>query len=76
MKYKENSGVKAYDLEYGYCETGAIPDIGDNVMTADADMAAEKRMEARERKMYKDMGFIQDEDVGGFLERRNTDDRF
>jgi len=75
MKYKENSGTKPYDLEYGYCETGAIPEIGDNIMTADANMAEENRMEAQERKMYKAMGIVQDEDVGGFFERRNTDDR-
>lgn len=56
-------------------DTGAIPDIGHNVVTSDADEAMEKRKEDKERKMYKDMGYDQDEDVGGFLERRNCDDR-
>jgi hypothetical protein len=76
MKYKENYGIEqSYELDTGYCKTGAIPEIGDNILTANADMAEETRMEAKERKMYKEMGIIQDEDVGGFLERRNTDDR-
>ena len=67
--------ISQKDLDRGYLDTGAIPDIGDNIVTADDDESMRKREEAKERKMYKDMGYDQDEDVGGFLERRNCDDR-
>ena len=75
MRYIENNGCKQTDIDRGYLDTGAIPDEGDNVITADSDESMRKREEAKERKMYKDMGIESDTDVGGFLERNNCDDR-
>ena len=67
--------INPKDLERGYMDTGAIPDEGNNILTADADEAKNNREEAKERKMYKEIGIQYDEDVGGFLERNNYNDR-
>lgn len=49
MAFKENPncGVSQRDLERGYSNTGGIPDIGDSISNADAEMRKDQR-EARE----------------------------
>lgn len=76
MKTVENSGLDSSDLYRGYSNTGDIPDEGDNVMKAEEAARNERKEERMEQKMRRHMGFDPESDVGGFLERNNTDDRY
>jgi len=67
--------INPKDLERGYIDTGFIPEEGDNLGKLDEMARREAKMERDEIKMAKMFGMQQEEDVGGFLERRNTDDR-
>jgi hypothetical protein len=70
-----NSGVSYSDLERGYSDTGYIPEVGDRMSQLDAMAAQEAKEEKQERDWQKACGCIVESDVGGFLERNNTDDR-
>jgi len=61
--------ISPKDLERGYLDTGYIPETNENVF---------KDTEAEEISMRKKYGMCMEESEdysGGFLERRNTDDR-
>jgi len=62
--------ISPKDLDRGYVDTGYIPETNENVF---------KDAEAEETAMRKKYGMCMAEDQedysGGFLERRNTDDR-
>lgn len=75
MRYIENSGVKKSDLDSGYSDTGYIPEEGDDVGKLKAMAKQEKQEEKAEREMAEKYGYSMEEDIGGFCERRNTDDR-
>lgn len=65
----------AKDLEVGYSDTGYIPETGDNLGKLGEMEKKEKKEERKEYMMYENLGWKTEEDVGGFLERRNTCDR-
>lgn len=67
--------MKKSDLERGYSDTGYIPEIGDNVTKLDEMEAKERKEEAAEASMAKKYGWEVENDVGGFCERNNYDDR-
>lgn len=67
--------MKQSDLDRGYSDTGYIPDIGDNVGKLDEMARNEAKEEREEKSNAKKYGWPVEEDVGGFLERNNTDDR-
>lgn len=68
MKIKDNYGEEGKSLTTGYSDTGFIPDIGDNVVT-------KKKKEKDEYCMCSRLGWDMEDESGGFLERKNTDDR-
>jgi len=67
--------INPKDLERGYLDTGFIPEEGDNLGKLDEMARREAKMERDEIKMAEMCGIEPEEDIGGFLERRNTDDR-
>lgn len=67
--------INPKDFERGYIDTGYIPEEGDNLGRIEEMSRKEKQMERDEKKWAKIFG-TDEEDVGGFLERRNTDDRY
>jgi hypothetical protein len=68
--------INPKDLERGYLDTGFIPEEGDNLGRIDEMARKEAKMERDEMKWAKMCGHEKEEDVGGFLERRNIDDRY
>lgn len=68
--------INPKDLERGYLDTGYIPEEGDNLGRIDEMARKEAKMERDEMKFHKMCGMEMEEDVGGFLERRNMDDRY
>jgi hypothetical protein len=76
MKYRENSGIDSSILASGYSDTGYIPEEFDNVMQAETMAKKEKAEERAEAKMADMYGLPVENDIGGFLERNNTDDRY
>lgn len=68
--------INPKDLERGYLDTGYIPEEGDNLGRIDEMARKEAKMERDEMNMAKMCGYEMEEDVGGFLERRNRDDRY
>jgi hypothetical protein len=63
------------DLEKGYSDTGYIPEEGDNLGRLEEMAKEEAKCERMEKEMAKKNGYQVEEEVGGFLERRNRDDR-
>jgi hypothetical protein len=63
------------DLERGYSDTGYIPELGDNLGKLEEMAKEEAKCERMEKEMAKKYGYQVEEEVGGFLERRNRDDR-
>lgn len=63
------------DMERGYSDTGYIPETGDNLGKIEEIANKEAKEEQHEKAMAKKYGWETEEDVGGFLERRNKCDR-
>lgn len=63
------------DIERGYSDTGYIPEDGDNLGKIEQMAKNEAKEERMHRKMCEKYGIEMEEDVGGFLDRRNTMDR-
>lgn len=71
MKYKDNYGADSSTLNRGYSDTGAIPEIGENIFNPESETRKTEML-----KMHEMYGMEESEDYsGGFLERQNTDDR-
>lgn len=68
FKSVTNSGISDADLARGFCETGAIPEVGESISNADAAMAKEKKEAARHRADCEKYGWEYSEPRGGFMD--------
>lgn len=67
-KFVENGGVSAADLERGYSDTGAIPEVGESISNAQAEADKEAKEAADYRAMCKKNDWSCPADRGGFLD--------
>jgi hypothetical protein len=67
-KFVENEGASAADLERGYSDTGAIPEIGESISGAQAAADKEAKEAADYRAMCKKNDWNCPEETGGFLD--------
>lgn len=68
FKSVTNSGISDADLARGFCETGAIPKIGESISNADAKMRKEKKEAAAYRAMCEKNDWEYTEPRGGFMD--------
>jgi len=68
MKNVTNGGISAFDLERGYSDTGAIPDIGDSISGAEEKAAKYAKREREEQAMAKKYGWDEEPMRGGFMD--------
>lgn len=67
-KFVENEGVSAADLERGYSDTGAIPEVGDSISGAQAAADKEAKEAADYRAMCKKNDWACPEGREGFMD--------
>ena len=67
-RFVENEGASAADLERGYSNTGAIPEIGESISGAQAEADKEAKEAADYRAMCKKNDWNCPEARGGFLD--------
>ena len=68
FKSVTNSGISDADLARGFCETGAIPEVGESISNADAEMRKDKKEAAAYRAMCEKNNWEYTEPRGGFMD--------
>ena len=68
FKSVTNCGISDADLSRGFCETGAIPEVGESISNADAEMRKEKKEAAAYRAMCEKNDWEYTEPRGGFMD--------